>query len=147
DAQTIGQLREIYARPRSWRQLLDLDRRELQRLSGGDKRARMAQMARLAAERLGDARESINLWNQLLAEDEHNHEALGALVSLYGREKRWPALCEILRRQADAAGYTAQKVALYERVGTLMLERLGAPSRAAEFYRQILALQPVHPKA
>src|SRR5262249_28573138 len=100
-----------------------------------------------AAERLGDARESINLWNQVLNEDERDAEALGALVSLYEREKRWPALVELLRRQAAQAMEPGTKIALLERVGTLFIERLGAPTRASEFYRQILQLQPGHQKA
>src|SRR5439155_16657154 len=37
--------------------------------------------------------------------------------------------------------------ALYERAGSLLLERLGAPTRAAEVYREILHIQPGHAKA
>src|SRR5262249_20168636 len=147
DAQTISSLRDIYARRRSWKQLLDLDRRELPRLHGAEKRSRLAAMARLAAERLGDARESINLWNLVLAESERDAEAVAALVSLYEREKRWAALVEVLRRQAVAQAESPQKIALLERVGLLFVERLGAPVRAAQFYREILQLAPGHQKA
>src|SRR5262249_10368023 len=65
DAQAVAALRDIYARRRSWKSLLDLDRRELPRLSGEEKRARLVAMARLAAERLGDSREAVGLWNQV----------------------------------------------------------------------------------
>ena len=56
-------------------------------------------MARLAAERLNDIREAINLWNQVLAIAERDPDALAGLATLYERERRWPALVEILERQ------------------------------------------------
>jgi pentatricopeptide repeat protein len=147
DPPTIAALRDIYARRRSWRALLDLDRRELPRLDAAERRARLGQMARLAAERLGDAREAISLWNQLLGEDENQVAALAALAALYEREKRWPALCEVLRRQAGLTEEAPARVALLERVGTLLVERLSAPAQAAEVWREILALSPGHTKA
>jgi tetratricopeptide (TPR) repeat protein len=147
DAQAIAALRDIYTRRRSWKSLLELDRRDVARLAGADKRARLAQMARLAAERLGDAREAIGLWNEALSVDEHDPEALAALSALYEREKRWPALAEILRRQVDTVAEPQGKAVLYERLGALFAERLASPARAAESYRQILVLQPGHAKA
>ena len=72
----------------------------------------LGEMAKLAAERLGDAREAIAIWNRVLEGDARRRRGAGALAGLYEREKRWPALIEISaaagarqgRRRQDAGG-------------------------------------------
>ncbi len=151
DEETMARLRDIYTRRRSWRALLDLERKELDRLTKpGDANARrqkLIEMAKLAAERLGDAREAIATWNRLLELDENDLEALAALGGLYEREKRWPAFIEILRRQKDRQPDAKAQVALLERIGLLYTERLSAPEQAIAAYQEIVKIQPSHQKA
>ena len=69
-------------------------------------------MARLAGERLNDTREAIALWNQVLAIEARDEAALAGLATLYERERRWPALVEILDRQRqNAEGNTRRRAA------------------------------------
>jgi hypothetical protein len=57
-------------------------------------------MAKVAGDRLNDVRESISLYNQVLAQaSERDADALAGLATLYDRERRWPALIEVLERQ------------------------------------------------
>jgi golgin subfamily B member 1 len=147
DREAIDRLKDIYTKRRQWRALLDLLRKEIKLVAAADRRARLVEMARLAAERLGDAREAIAAWNQLLEDDPGDAEALGALAVLYEREKRFPALCEILDRQRQAAVDPHAKLVLTERLGTIMAEKLDAAARAAEVWRDVIKLQPAHPKA
>ena len=156
NGEVVARLRDLYTRRRAWRSLLDLERKEEDRLAGEGgpgRRARLVEIAKLCAERLGDAKEAIAAWNRLLELDEHDAEALAALAALYEREKRWPALVEILRRQASVAPTTPEargersRVSLLERAATLLAERLAQPERAAELYKEILALQPGHARA
>jgi tetratricopeptide (TPR) repeat protein len=105
-------------------------------------------MARIAGERLNDVRESIGFYNEALAIDDHDAEALAGLATLYERERRWPALVEILARQAEnASGDPAAELALLERRGTLLYERLGATQSAIAVFRRIQALQPKNARA
>ncbi len=105
-------------------------------------------MARLASERLNETREAIGLWNQALAISERDPETLAGLASLYERERRWPALIEILDRQRqNAAGDPAVELPLLERQGTLLYEKLGAGRAAGEVFRRIQVLQPTHARA
>ncbi len=161
NADVVVRLRDLYTRRRAWRALLDLERKEEQRLAEiGDapaRRAKLIEIAKLTAERLGDAPEAIAAWNRLLELDVSDPEALTALSALYEREKRWPALVEILRRQAQRSGPPTpgtpgtpderQRVTLLERAANLLIERLEQPERAAELYREILQLQPTHARA
>ncbi|HEY7956264.1 MAG TPA: tetratricopeptide repeat protein, partial [Polyangia bacterium] len=155
DPETVARLRDIYGRRRSWRALIDLERSELERLTQPAqkeaRRAKLMEIAHLASDRLGDAREAIALWNRLLELDETDGEALAALGALYEREKRWLAFIEVLRRQSalcpsDASGVKAQ-VVLLERIGALYSEKLQAPEQAIGAYQEIVRKLPTHAKA
>jgi tetratricopeptide (TPR) repeat protein len=148
DAEVSARLRDLYTKARAWRPLLEVLRRELGHLDPAAKRARLAEMARIAGERLNDVRESIGFYNQALAVDAHDPEALAGLATLYERERRWPALVEVLARQAEnASGDPAAELALLERRGTLLYERLGATQAAIDVFRRIQTLQPKNARA
>ena len=141
-------LREIYTRGRSWRALLDLLRRELVFLDEDARRSRLAEMAVLAAERLADLRQAICLWNEVLELVPGDRSAVTALAGLYEREKRWPALAEILGRLAESAGCeeSSEGCALLERRGLILLEKLGAGQAALETLRRVHSAQPENPR-
>ena len=159
DAETVVRLRDIYNKRRSWRALLDLERRQLEVLEehperipdatalAKERRNRLVELAKLAQDRLGDNAEAIAIWNRLLELDEGDEAALTALSALYEREKRWPALIEIISRQKSRTRDVKGQVAHLERVGTLLAEKLLAPSQAVEVYQEIVRLQPTHQKA
>ena len=149
DSDAREQLKQLYVRSRSWRALLALFRNELAYLKDDARRTRLGEMARLAADRLGDLRESIGLWNEVLAlpDGEQDPEALMALAGLYDREKRWPALVEVLDRQCRAATGTPAEVPLLERRGALLHEKLGATTAAVETYRRLQVVQPDNARA
>ena len=148
DAEISGRLKDLYTKTRAWRPLLEVYRRELPHLPPAEQRARLAEMARIAGDRLNDARESISLYNQGLAVDPRDPEALAGLATLYERERRWPALVEILERQAEnARGDATAELALLERRGTLLYERLGATQAAIGVFQRIQTLAPKNARA
>ncbi|HEX2574271.1 MAG TPA: tetratricopeptide repeat protein [Polyangia bacterium] len=144
DADVVVRLRDIYTKRRAWRALLDLERREIERLEGPIRRAKLVEMARMAAERLGDASEAMSIWNRVLEDNPQDAEALASLALLYERERRYPALAEVLGRQR--LGLTEPKVAvpLLEKLAALWGERLGVPRKAIEAYQDILRIAPGH---
>jgi tetratricopeptide (TPR) repeat protein len=148
DAETGARLKELYAKSRAWRPLIELIRKELPHVDPAGRRARLVEMARIAAERLNDTREAIVSYNQVLAIEARDPEALAGLATLYERERRWPALVEILDRQRrNAEGNAAAELALLERRGTLLYERLGATAAAIEVFRRIQALDTKNARA
>ncbi len=184
-ADAITRLKDIYTRRRQWRQLIGLLGREADAASGDERRHKLSEMARLAAERVGDTRLSIEIHNRVLADLEHGRvladfehgrvlgeleqgradgepetaraegapdagggdETLAALANLYEREKRWLALAEILDRQRHRARSKAEAVALLEKLGALLADRVGAPAQGAQAFAAILELDPSHGKA
>jgi tetratricopeptide (TPR) repeat protein len=148
DVQARATLRDIYTRGRSWRALLDLLRRELPLLDADARRTHLAEMAVLAAERLADLRQAIGLWNEVLEIAPADRAAVTTLAGLYEREKRWPALAEILGRLAESAGgeNSPDGCALLERRGLILLEKLGAGQAALETLRRVSTAQPENPR-
>ena len=148
DTKARSTLREIYTRGRSWRALLELLRRELPLLKENARRNHLAEMAVLAAERLADLRQAIGLWNEVLELAPADRPAATALVGLYEREKRWPALAEILGRLAESAGGegSPEGCTLLEKRGLILLEKLGAGRAALETLRRVHSAQPENPR-
>ncbi|HUQ07321.1 MAG TPA: hypothetical protein VM261_32740, partial [Kofleriaceae bacterium] len=145
----VARLKDIYTRRRQWRQLIGLLGKEADAAEGQDRLHKLSEMARLAAERVGDTRLSIEIHNRVLGEhaDGGDEETLAALANLYEREKRWLALAEILGRQRKRAQKPQDAVALLEKQGALLADRVGAPAQAAEAFADILKLDPGHTKA
>src|SRR4029079_12864340 len=138
-------LKDLYTKGRAWRPLIEVYRKELPHLDSTARRARLIEMARAAADRLTDVREAISLYNQVLAVEERDADALTGLATLYDRERRWPALIEVLERQrlnAHAQNAASAELALLERRGTLLNERLGATQAAIDVFKRIQELQP-----
>ncbi len=107
-----------------------------------------SEMARIAGERLNDTREAIALYNQVLAIEARDEGALAGLATLYERERRWPALVEILERQRqNAEGDAKTELALLERRGTLLYERMAASEAAIDVFKRIQALDPKNARA
>ena len=148
DEKARATLREIHIRSRSWRALLDFMRRELPLLDADARKARLAEMAGLAADRLADLRQAIGLWNEVLQLAPQDRDATVALSVLYEREKRWPALAEILGRLAESAGgnSTPEGCALLEKRGLILLEKLGAPAAAVEGLARVRRSQSENPR-
>lgn len=155
DADAVARLKDIYTRRRQWRQLITLLGHEAEALTGAERRGKQSEMARLAAERVGDTRLAIEIHNRTLSEAGEGPGRAGdglddtyaALAGLYEREKRYPALAEILGRQQRRAASPAESVTLLEKQGALLADRMGAPALAAEAFAAILALEPSHAKA
>ncbi len=156
DPDAVARLKDIYTRRRQWRALIDVLAREASVLPVEDRRAKQSEMGRLAAERLGDTRLSIEIHNLVLGEADGAAipETLAALAALYEREKRYLALAEILHRQvttliAGEATPATRKEALglLEKLGQIYADRVQAPQVAAQVWQQILELEPNHAKA
>ncbi|MDX2087534.1 MAG: tetratricopeptide repeat protein [Kofleriaceae bacterium] len=143
----VAKLKEIYTKRRQWRALIDVLGREANELEPEEKRVKQGEMARLAAERLGDTRLAIEIYNTILTESGPEHaETLAALASLYEREKRYVALAEILHRQRKTLG-GKEAIALLEKLGQVYADRLGSAAAAATAWQDVLDIEPNHAKA
>ena len=152
EPEALARLKEIFHKRRNWRELMDVLRLEVRHVEESRRRELFSEMARLAADRLGDAREGIQVWNQVLAEeDPADPEALEQLTRLYRREERWPALAEVLHRRVEVIRERpegrAEAVELLEQLGEIYTNRVRAVENAINVWDDLLTLDPGHGKA
>ena len=102
------------------------------------RRATLVEMARLAAERLSDLRQAIGLWNQRAGDRAARPRRAGRRWRLFtsasGAGRRWPRSWTARRRMRRCE--TPAELALLERRGVLLHEKLGASQAALEVFRR-----------
>ena len=148
NAAAIDFLRHSYEKRRDWEKLIGLMKREAGAMPEGAARgAKFLEIAKLATERVKKPEVCIELWNEVIANDPENHEALGALAGLHERAKDWDALAVVLQKQVDTTFDAKAKEVLLGKLGQLYGERLNDDEAAVEAWRQLLALSPQDRKA
>ena len=81
--EALDALKDMYEKRRDWERLVEVMRAEADLLDAPLQPARRLELARLATERLRKPAICIDLWQDVLAVDESNSEAIGALANLY----------------------------------------------------------------
>ena len=148
NATAIDYLRQMYEKRRDWEKLLGLQRREAENLPAGPERAaKFLEMAKLATERVKKPDVCIELWNEVIASDDGNPEALSALSVLYERSKEFDKLATILEKQAEITYDAAQKIQILNKLGTIYGDRLNNDEGAVAAWRTLLTLDPNDRKA
>jgi tetratricopeptide (TPR) repeat protein len=140
---SIEALDRLYLRSEQWVELLAIYRRKLELAEEPEAREALRfQIAQLLEEMLGDAREAIGVYNEILTSSPENTRALDALARLYGQEEMWSELGEILRRQLALAEDEGTRLDLRVRLASLNERELGNVEQAIEIYREVLSLAP-----
>jgi tetratricopeptide (TPR) repeat protein len=143
NATAVDYLRQMYEKRRDWEKLLGLQRREAEQMAPGAARgAKFLEMARLATERVKKPEVCIELWQEVIANDESNSEALGALGGLYERAKDFEKLANVLERQAESTYDVPAKIQVLTKLGTIYGERLNNDEGAVNAWRALLTLDP-----
>jgi tetratricopeptide (TPR) repeat protein len=141
--QAVEYLRQMYEKRRDWEKLLGLQRREADRLPpGAGRAAKFLEIAKLATERVKKPEVCIDLWQEVLSNDDVNGEALGALAGLYERAKDFEHLANILERQAEVTFDAGAKIQVLTKLGTIYGERLNNDEGAVGAWRVLLTLDP-----
>ena len=141
--QAIEYLRQMYEKRRDWEKLLGLQRREAERMGPGPARAsKFLDMAKLATERVKKPEVCIELWQEVLSNDDGNAEALGALAGLYERSKDFDRLASVLEKQAEVTYDAPAKIQVLTKLGTIYGDRLNNDEGAVNAWRALLTLDP-----
>ncbi len=147
-AQAIDFLRQSYEKRRDWEKLIGLLRREAAALpEGGDRAAKYLEIAKLASERVKKVDFCIELWDEVLANDPENPEALNALAGLYERHKDYQAFARCCRSRSTrpSTAPRSSRSSASSRSSTASASRTTRrPSRPG---KQVIALNPQDRKA
>lgn len=139
-------LARIHEERRDFRALITLRREALEDLQGDEALALRIDLAKLAEERLGDRREAISAWNEVLEHHGDIDDALAALARLYERESRWTSAAEILHRKLAHCSPEAA-IPLLNHLGGLYSDRIHNREEAIKVWTELLRLSPGHDRA
>lgn len=147
DRETIAQLRDIYEKRRNWKGIFDLRLKEIELLPHAERREHYVELAKFAQQPMASPVMAIEMWNHVLEYDPHDIDAMENLIQLYEREKRYPALVEMLRRKA-AMCIGDEAFPLLEKTGIILSDKMGATGDlVTRTWKSVLDMRPGHPKA
>jgi tetratricopeptide (TPR) repeat protein len=126
-----------------WPALAELVARRVEQTFDLDiRRARLMELGHLRADKLGDAAGAAAAWQQVLAIEDADAEALAALENLHRGAGDWSALVGVLTRRVETTYEDDALIALNEQIGSLALDQLGDGPRAAEAFERVLEIEP-----
>lgn len=140
-------LATIHEKRRDWRALISLRREEVEGRADDEALQKRIELAKMAEERLGDRREAIADWNEVLAHHGDVDAALVALGRLYEREARWAEAAEILHRRVGKTTDAPQAHDLLVQLGNIYADRLRSRPGVIRVWREVLRLFPRHDRA
>lgn len=146
--EAIELLKDIYNRKRSWKQLFDVQLREIELEPDAERRlSSRVELAKLAGEKLHRHAEAIALWKEIVAEDPTVDGALDALEKLGEREKDWDAVVVALERRLELATSDADRIKHLTKLGTVHGDQRKDPVAAADAWTRILRIEPKNGRA
>src|SRR5439155_24272410 len=89
-------------------------------------------LAKIAREKTGRAADARKFWEEVLAREPSDGEALAALEQIFTQQSAWPELATIYRRRAEVETDPQKRMELELRVAFLEEERLGDLGASAQ---------------
>ncbi|MEE2645267.1 MAG: hypothetical protein VYD19_10075, partial [Myxococcota bacterium] len=143
EATALDALERLYQAAEAWPEVLEvLEQKLALAVDPETEKRHLEESARILEERLGDAAQSIETWERLLALDESHAEALNALHRLHAQEANFDALYEVIGRELALAQDELVKRDFTMQLCQLELESLDQPGRAVERLRDLLEEDP-----
>ncbi len=139
---TIGQLIDIYRHRKDWRALYAIYHRQLDLLVGAARIDRLKEMARIAAERLEERGDAIELWRAVVEAEPEDSKAWQSLEQLLQKTERHAELAQLYADQARRAPDDSSRIAWLKKLGNVYAEKLDDEERAAETWRAVLRITP-----
>jgi golgin subfamily B member 1 len=147
DAEAMEKLKELYAKRRAWGPLYDLFAKQAEAATGQQRLDVLAEMAKLAAERLDRGADAILVYKTILEQDPSRVDVLDLLEKQADRDKDFATVAWVLERRLEAAGDDATRLVVLQKLGGVYSDRLSDHDGAARTWRRVLEIQPGHPKA
>lgn len=145
DDAAVRALASIFGQEGRQRDLLALAKKRVEVASGTTSRLGLRiETARIEAQ-LGEVSEAIATLTANLDESPRHTPTVDELVALLERDRRYPALEQVLSTQAERAEADVdlgEAAGAFERAAEVALTRLSDSALAAQHYRRVVALEP-----
>jgi tetratricopeptide (TPR) repeat protein len=140
--EAIQQLKEMYEKRRDWESLVRIRQRAAKLMDEADRLFEAVEIAQLATKRLRKPDICIELWQDVLAEDQDNPEALEALSQLYERARDWEPLARVLDRRVDQIDDEKELKQALQKLGMIYADKIGDDEGAVSAFQRLLMLDP-----
>ncbi len=145
DRTVLDNLERLYIRLSRWSDLKDVYAKKAELAADpAEKKQMLFVLGQVYDRELSNPEKAIDVYNSILDIDTDDFEAVQALDRLYVRTERWYDLLSVLERQTELTPTAAEVVSLRFRIGELWRGKLKDGARAAEAYRAVLGMDPMH---
>ncbi len=142
---TLDALERLYAKNERWERLLEiLDKKAEMALDAEERRDILLEKARVIEEEVKDEEAAIAAYFKVIEAAPDEIEAYRRLSARLEKAERFDELARIIEQQLGAITSIPEKVALYDRLGDLFLNRLDDREAAAMAYLDGVKLDPAH---
>jgi tetratricopeptide (TPR) repeat protein len=143
DRETVSVLERLAGSTGKWNELLKNTLDEYQKAPAGQRKTAMGlHVARWYGTELGHPEWAVPIYQQILAAEPGNLQALHDLATLYRRQGQWANIPKILQRCVDASRTDEDRRRFHIELGEVLEKHLNQPEQAVEHYNAALALNP-----
>ncbi|MCS6914793.1 MAG: tetratricopeptide repeat protein [Myxococcales bacterium] len=137
-----------YEHMKRWPDLIGaLQKKAAQVENTADKVAIFCRIARLFQEKFSNVAEAIKAYEQALALDPDNAEAIAYLKTNYEKRRDWEKLIGVHQREIERISDPVERGRRYVEVAKLASEKLKKPAVSIELWQHVLEADPDHAEA
>ncbi len=140
-------LARVYEAQENWTDSIKTKTRHLDIASGDERIQLLLEVGDLASGKLNDRAQATKSFVAALEERPDDRRLLSKLMQLYGEDKDWNKLVDVVLRLAHFVDDPKQKVKYLHTAAIVTARQIGDPARALDFYEQVLRLEPGFDKA
>ncbi len=143
--QAIKALERLRRSQGRWEELIGVLERHVALCPSLEEQAEIwVEMGDVFHQQLKQVDRAVNTYHHALELNPKSRPAMHALGTLYERSGNWPFALDMLAREAQVAGNTAEAVELYHRMGKINEDMLLDPGSAKSCYLQALRIDPAY---
>lgn len=144
DRRLLGRLMQLYSEEKDWHKLVDVVAKLADFVDTPDQKVKYLQTAALVSTReLGDVKQAIRYFNEVLTLDPTHEKALKELIELQKNAGQFREVEALLERQvaiAQEKGDNALSIRSYDALGELYQKQIVDPDKAAAAYEAAFGL-------
>jgi tetratricopeptide (TPR) repeat protein len=148
NADALDALARLYEKAGKWADYLEVLEHKLQVTSSEDERVNLyTRMAEVWEQQFAKPDRAVDSLKEVIRIDERSQRAYRDLERLYGQQKQWDALADIIRQHILVCADPDERTELYVRMGKVYEDELRDPDRAIEAFNDVMSFEPSHLEA
>lgn len=143
----IDVLCKVHEARKDWEEVVRIKTRRLDALTGEARSQLLLEIGDILSAQLGDRTRASKSYIAALDERPDDRKVLAKLMQLYSEEKDWSRLVDVVVKLAQMVGEPKQKAKYLHTAAIVSARQMEDLDRAAQFYEEVLELDPQNEKA